>query len=207
MSRGPQWPKYVWAWAEKVASQDGLNYEAISRRFSSLVSQSTEPGRIEQEEDRKLVQYLLSDFDEMPQAPSARTFRRNVLHYVRDNHQSDTNALASAREGDIVSNITKAIGLLVLLLIALVIMPDSRVNASDCDIVNNNVESLIRGPIWLSYDPREFDPARNPNPSLASINKDLQEIRSAGFGGIITFNSVGYSAAIPRSANQYGLEV
>jgi hypothetical protein len=58
---------------------------------------------------------------------------------------------------------------------------------------------------WIGYDPSDFHPVENPNPSDASIHSDLREIRNAGFTGIVTFSSRGTLARIPAIAKQEGL--
>lgn len=62
---------------------------------------------------------------------------------------------------------------------------------------HDELRDLLLGNCWLGYDPLEFDPLYNANPSLMSLHRDLEAIRAAGFSGIVTFSSRGTLAEIP----------
>ena len=55
--------------------------------------------------------------------------------------------------------------------------------------INDNIDKLIHGNSWVTYDPSTFHPIFNPSPGIDSLNEDLEEIKHAGFSGVITFSS------------------
>jgi exo-beta-1,3-glucanase (GH17 family) len=73
--------------------------------------------------------------------------------------------------------------------------------------VSPPADRLIAAHVWISYEPRDYDPNAAPNPSAASIARDLALIHRARFTGITTFSSAGSLADIPRIATRFGLTV
>lgn len=69
-----------------------------------------------------------------------------------------------------------------------------------------DVTRLIQHNRWIGYDPSQFDPTRNPAPSLDSIVSDLTQLRTAGFTGIITYGGSGTLKNIPELARKEGLK-
>lgn len=63
---------------------------------------------------------------------------------------------------------------------------------------------VIYGTRWITYEPRDFDPTKPVRFSDATLNRELNAIREAGFNGVITFSSVGDIARIPRLAKAQG---
>jgi exo-beta-1,3-glucanase (GH17 family) len=59
----------------------------------------------------------------------------------------------------------------------------------------------------VTYDPVGWNPYFGPEPSPASIRRDLQRIHNTGFTGIVTFSSRGGLARVPRIAKTERLAV
>jgi len=74
-------------------------------------------------------------------------------------------------------------------------------------IHDSDVNLLIRGHRWITYDPLEFNPDLSIQPSRESIERELGWISQAGFDGIITFNSLGIFSDLPEIAKKYDLAI
>lgn len=94
-----------------------------------------------------------------------------------------------------------AIGLIILLLLGYALL------GPRLEIPRAIVEQLVFGHKWIGYDPSTFNPRLDHNPSIESIGQDLDQIREAGFTGVVTFGSHGTLASIPSLAKQRGLAV
>jgi exo-beta-1,3-glucanase (GH17 family) len=68
-----------------------------------------------------------------------------------------------------------------------------------------DVNLLIRGHRWITYAPLHYDPSLYPNPDVDSMAREIKQIRSAGFDGIMTFTSRGTFSMIPELAKKEGL--
>lgn len=69
---------------------------------------------------------------------------------------------------------------------------------------------LLYDTCWISYDPSSFalDANREPVfPRIEALEEDLNQIRAAGFNGLLTSTSRGIMADVPRLAKQRGLKV
>lgn len=66
---------------------------------------------------------------------------------------------------------------------------------------------LVHGTRWTTYEPRQFDPTRHVPIDDATLARELDALRAAGFNGLITFNSMGDIADIPRLAKARGFAV
>src|SRR3982751_66625 len=60
---------------------------------------------------------------------------------------------------------------------------------------------------WIAYAPTHFDPRRSIFPTDDSIGADLSAVKAVGFDGIITYESGGRLANVPRIAAGMGLKV
>lgn len=74
-------------------------------------------------------------------------------------------------------------------------------------LVDTDIDTLIHGHCWVTYDPLHFDPFLFPNPEVDWMSKELEWIRNAGFDGIITFTSRGTFSMIPELAKEESLFV
>jgi len=74
-------------------------------------------------------------------------------------------------------------------------------------IDQNELSDLLHGLCWIGYDPKDFDPATSPNPSLQSLKRDLDWIHAAGFTGVVTFACRGTLCDIPELAKDRGFAV
>src|SRR5262249_39555739 len=61
----------------------------------------------------------------------------------------------------------------------------------------SNVDTLLRGNSWITYDPLGYDPNVPSRAWTSHISTELSWIRTAGFDGIITFSSGEGMADIP----------
>lgn len=59
---------------------------------------------------------------------------------------------------------------------------------------------------WIAFAPTNFNPLNGTYPSAASIEKDLNILRDAGFTGIITYGSDNTLAVIPEIAKNMGFQ-
>ncbi|HEX5104004.1 MAG TPA: toll/interleukin-1 receptor domain-containing protein [Pirellulaceae bacterium] len=66
---------------------------------------------------------------------------------------------------------------------------------------------LIHGSNWIGYEPANFLPDVTTNVPDAEIRRELQQLRAAGFTGIVTFGSRADLARIPAIAHDEGLAV
>lgn len=73
--------------------------------------------------------------------------------------------------------------------------------------LKDNLDKLIHGNSWVTYDPSFFDPTFNPNPHIDSIKQDLEWIKNVGFNGIITFSSRHSLSQIPKIAKANDLKI
>ncbi|MDP1548405.1 MAG: hypothetical protein Q8L87_20525 [Anaerolineales bacterium] len=74
-------------------------------------------------------------------------------------------------------------------------------------LIDTDPNVLLQGKAWVVYEPTEYNPATNLNPTVDSMDKELEWVSNAGFSGIITLSSQGSLSEIPKLAKKHNLLV
>jgi hypothetical protein len=73
-------------------------------------------------------------------------------------------------------------------------------------LLKSNIDTLIYGHRWVSYDPVPHDSSDGTKFNLSQISKEISLIKSAGFDGVITFSCQKFSTTLIRTAKEKDLK-